>query len=272
MKKLSTIIVDDEPLALSLMRSYLQKHEQIEIVAECQNGKQAIEKALDLQPDLMFLDIQMPGLSGFDVIRGLQADIMPMVVFVTAYDRYALDAFDVHAVDYLLKPLDEEQLSRALDRSLQRRQSGHNSADDKAKLVGAIRTSEEGTATDSEDAPISEAASHDQKIVIKDRNLITLLEQSEIDWIDAAGDYMCVQAGGTTHIMRCTMKNLLTQLNPEIFKRVHRSTVVNLERIERIIPLPKGEYFIELGASGERIKVSRNFRGVILQYLSEQGG
>ncbi|MFT6048116.1 MAG: two-component system LytT family response regulator, partial [Arenicella sp.] len=138
MKTIKTIIVDDEPLALSLLRAYLNKHANIEVVAECQNGRQAIDKTNQLQPDLMFLDIQMPGLTGFDVIQNLQADTMPLVVFITAYDQYALKAFDVYAVDYLLKPLDQDHLDRAIKRCRDRLELV-GSANNKSEIIEALR-------------------------------------------------------------------------------------------------------------------------------------
>jgi len=279
MNKIRTIIVDDEPLALDLLRIYLNQHPEIEIVAECANGKEAIARATELQPDLMFLDIQMPGLSGFDVIKGLQADMMPLVVFVTAYEQFALSAFDVNAVDYTLKPLDDKSLGRAVNRCKDRLAAAKENNSFKSGMIQAIdqidqREKQEFKATSSP-SPNSQRATPQQpspypKIVIKDRSSIALVDQTDIDWIDAAGDYMCVHVDGVTHIMRSTLKSLLAQLNPDIFKRVHRSTIVNLNRIERIIPHTKGECFVVL-AQDERLKVSRNYRSVIKNLIEELG-
>jgi two-component system LytT family response regulator len=271
-----TIIVDDEPLALNLLQTYLKKHPGIEVVAECQNGRQAIAKTNELQPDLMFLDIQMPGLTGFDVIQNLQADIMPLIVFVTAYDQYALAAFDVSAVDYLLKPLSESQLDRAIHRCRDRlKVDGPRSS--KSQIIDAIRK----IGTENIASSFSgmnklnntknqnpESQSEFPKIVVKDRDVINLIDQHDIDWVDAAGDYMCIHVAGETLIMRSTLKALLTQLNSTIFQRVHRSTIVNLSRVEKIIPCGKGEYFLELG-NQEQIKVSRNFKTAIKQLIAK---
>jgi two-component system LytT family response regulator len=275
-----TIIVDDEPLALSLLRTYLNKSASIEIVAECQNGRQAIAKTNELQPELMFLDIQMPGLSGFDVIQNLQADIMPLVVFVTAYDQYALAAFDVSAVDYLLKPLSETQLERAILRCRERL-GVEGSANNKSQIIDAIRKigSERVTSSfagvgagtgESKNAQSHDAKSQNEfpKIVVRDRDVINLIDQQDISWVDAAGDYMCIHVAGETHIMRSTLKALLAQLNPTIFQRIHRSTIVNLTRVEKIIPCGKGEYFLELG-NEEQIKVSRNFKTAIKELIAK---
>ena len=275
MNTIRTIIVDDEPLALNLLRTYLNQHADIEIIAECQNGRQAIAKTSELQPDLMFLDIQMPGLSGFDVIQNLQADITPLVVFVTAYDQYALAAFDVSAVDYLLKPLSETQLDRAILRCRERLGLA-GSASNKSQIIEAIRkigsenvASSFSRASNSNSEQNHHAINQDEfpKIVVKDRDVINLIDQHDIDWVDAAGDYMCIHVAGETLIMRSTLKALLAQLNTTLFQRVHRSTIVNLTRVEKIIPCGKGEYFLHLG-NEEQIKVSRNFKAAIKELIA----
>jgi two-component system LytT family response regulator len=271
MTKLRTIVVDDEPLALRLMVSFLKNSPELDIVAECVNGREAVTAVLDLAPDLMFLDIRMPGLNGFEVIKRIQPELLPMVVFCTAYERYALDAFDVHAVDYVVKPMDEERCRLAVNRALARHQEHKGSEHEKAQLIGAIDAVTKKVA---QRAPLrkpgkqaSEPAVAERKIAIKDRDSIKLIKERSVGWIDAAGDYMCVHAEGETHILRCTMKQLLAELDPDVFKRVHRSTIVNLNCIEQVIPHTKGEYFLLL-EGGERVKVSRNFRGSIKSYLS----
>ncbi len=275
MKAIQTVIVDDEPLALNLLRSYLSKNADINIIAECPNGRQAIAAVNEHQPDLMFLDIQMPNLTGFDVIHALQSDVTPLIVFITAYDQYALEAFDVCAVDYLLKPLDVDQLDRAINRCRERlaqQQSSGNKSDiikalrkiGAKDLASSIINSEE--VPNSTNRELTEAEQY-PKIIIKDRDVINLIDQSSIDWIDAAGDYMCIHSQGQTHIMRTTLKALLEKLNPLLFQRVHRSTIVNLSRIKKVIPCTKGEYFLELG-NDQRIKVSRNFKSAIKELIS----
>lgn len=271
MSKLRTIIVDDEPLALSLLRAKLGKIDQVEIVGECKNGREAISAIIELAPDLLFLDIQMPGLDGFDVIKNLQADVVPLVVFTTAFEQYALDAFDVHAVDYILKPIDAERISRAVQRAVARIESDEERVD-KPKIIHAIgdiseriKASEESEGEDLIGKPNDLI---DKKIVIKDRDEITLLKQSSIEWVDAAGDYCCLHAEGETHIKRTTLKQLLDELDPDVFKRVHRSTIVNLNYIEKVIPHTKGEFFLLFGEF-EKVKVSRNYRDVIKSFLGK---
>jgi two-component system LytT family response regulator len=270
MVKLRTIVVDDEPLARKLMLSYLAEFSEIEVLEECTNGREAVAAVLALEPDLMFLDIRMPGLNGFEVIKKIQPEILPMVIFCTAYERYALDAFDVHAVDYIVKPLDEQRLHLAIKRALARYQEEVHSGEDKAFLLGAIdeitNNVEERVGLSEKMKNVSLTSDSERKITIKDRDSIKLIRMDSIAWVDAAGDYMCVHAEGETHIMRCTMTQLLKELDANIFKRVHRSTIVNLNCIEEVIPHTKGEYFLQID-NGERIKVSRNYRDTIRSFL-----
>jgi len=306
MTQLTCIIVDDEPLGLRLLRSKLQKHSDLNIIAECKNGKEAIAATTALTPDLLFLDIQMPGIDGFGVIKKIQADIMPLVIFVTAFEQYALHAFDIHAVDYILKPIDQTHIERAIIRAkarlaqesqLNQDQSTAQLAN-KSRLINALdsigdhqhqqnrqdNSELNSNNIESNDADInntindfSHQANHsqldnvasiplDKKIIIKDRDGLTLLKQPDIEWIDAAGDYTCLHAAGVTHIKRCTLKDLLNDLDPNMFKRVHRSTIVNLNYIKKVIPHTKGEYFLQLGEF-DQIKVSRNYKDAIKDYL-----
>ena len=271
MRKLRTIIVDDEPLARRLMRSMLGDFDNVELVAECRNGREAIAAVQGLTPDLLLLDIKMPGMSGFDVVRELQADIMPMVIFCTAYQRYAVDAFDLHAVDYLLKPVDEGRLQRAVARAWQRAEPDEE-LQNKSPLIGAIdeiahKVAGRGVAGGGSRLA-EDSLSDSRKLAIKDHDSTILICIDDIDWVDAAGDYMCIHVGGETHIMRSTLKHLMSRLDPEKFKRIHRSTVANLERIVKATPLQKGEYTLDLDC-GEKLKVSRNYRQEIKIFLDE---
>jgi two-component system LytT family response regulator len=270
MAKLKTIVVDDEMLARKLMLSCLQEFPEIEVLAECTNGREAVTAVLELEPDLMFLDIRMPGLNGFEVIKKIQPELLPMVIFCTAYESYALKAFDIHAVDYIVKPLDDRRLRLAVKRALARYHEGLHSVENKALLLGAIGAITSDTIDHLPESKktkkVSSLADPVRKITIKDRDSIKLIKIDNIAWVDAAGDYMCVHAEGETHIMRCTMKSLLEELNDPAFKRVHRSTIVNLNCIQEVIPHTKGEYFLQL-ENGGKIKVSRNYRTVIKTFL-----
>lgn len=269
---LRVIIVDDEPLARRLLRAMLDDIPGVEIIAECANGRQAVSKTRELEPDLLILDIKMPGMSGFDVIKALQSDLMPSVIFCTAYQRYALDAFDLHAVDYLLKPVDERRVRRAVERAMQRLGDSGGDGDRKTPLVGAIddiaRRVVGQVSARSYGGELREDAGHEQKLAIKSHDGTVLVEIADIDWVDAAGDYMCIHIKGETHILRSTLKNLMLRLDPDKFKRVHRSTVVNLDRIVKVAPLKKGEYLLDLGHD-ERLKVSRNYRDAIKAFLDD---
>ncbi len=261
-EKLNTIIVDDEPLARRLLKATLLELPCIDIIAECKNGREALEAAVQMSPDLMFLDIQMPGLSGIEVVNSLQADLMPMVIFTTAYDKYAIDAFRLHAVDYLLKPLEEDLVQQAVDRALQRKNRDEGPAARKQKLVAALDDVDKEAGQQHRSSNIE-----NKKLAIKDGREIDMVEFDKIDWIDAAGDLMCIHSSGKTFLMRSTMKNLMTQLNPNQFKRIHRSTIINLDRIEKIVPHIKGEFFVYLDCA-EKLKVSRGYKEVINEFLA----
>lgn len=270
MLRLKTIVVDDEPLAQKLLLSFLEELPEIEILETCKNGREAITAVLEQAPDLMFLDIKMPGLNGFDVIRKIQPELLPMVIFCTAFERYALDAFDVHAVDYVVKPIGRERIHLAVRRAMERYQAGQHMGENKPPLIGAIDAIRSNAArrgpVQRRAEQASPGAEKEKKIAIKESDAIKLVKIDDIAWVDAAGDYMCVHAEGETYIMRCTMKRLLEELDSDAFKRVHRSTIVNFNCIEQVIPHTKGEYFLLL-ENGEKIKVSRNYRSVVKTFL-----
>lgn len=259
MEKLRTLIVDDEALARRGLCLRLQGITDVEIVGECANGRQALKAIQELDPDLIFLDIQMPGINGFEVVKNLQQDHMPAVVFVTAFDQYAIKAFDVFALDYILKPADEAHLSRALDRA-RRHRAEKQTLSDKHKLLAAIGALTGKTPAELDDwLDQANNTPYPDKIAIKDGDVITLLPVAEIAWIDAAGDYMCVHAGDAVHIMRTTMKALETRLDPARFQRIHRSTIVNVKCVRSISPHMNGEYHLLL-EGGMRLKMSRNYK------------
>jgi len=265
MSKLKTIIVDDEPLALDLLRSILGAIEGVEIVGECSNGRDAIAAASSLHPDLIFLDIQMPGVNGFEVVKAMQSDAMPMVIFATAFNQFAIDAFDMHAVDYVLKPLDPERVERAVQRALERFSVQDEDAGHKVPLIGAIneitkRLDKEPETNDSLAEELPEGIK--RKLLIRDSGVVKVVPFDHIDWVDAAGDYMCVHALGETHIVRSTLRELLEKLDEKMFIRIHRSTVVNIERVASITRLQKGGSLLHL-ADGNSLRVSRNYREAI---------
>lgn len=266
------ILVDDEELARRGIQIRLQNHRDIVVVAECGNGREALEAIDREKPDLMFLDIQMPGMSGFDVLARIPHESMPMTVFVTAYDRYALDAFEAQALDYLLKPINDSRFVQALDRV--RAHSAQQSAvAQREKLVQLLAATQGSGALDPEvireHLHTALVKRYPQVLPIRDESGTIRLDVRTIDWIDAAGDYMCVHADGRTYVLRETMKSLEAILDPDVFQRVHRSTIVNVNRVRRLRPHTNGEYFLSL-ENGQEIKLSRSYRDRVDQLLQRR--
>lgn len=263
---LRAIIVDDEELARKGMEMRLQKFEQVQVLRSCANAKEAIAAVAELEPDILFLDIQMPGMSGFEMVQEIQADILPMIIFVTAYDAFALDAFKVHAIDYLLKPVEDERLAEAIDKAIEQK-AQQSAVNEKQRLMNLLMSmtgkSPQAIGELLEDDTADE---HADRLAIKDGSSITFVPVRDIDWVDAAGDYMCVHANGETHIMRTTMKELEAKLNPSIFQRVHRSTIVNLERVEKVSSHINGEFHLTLSC-GSSLKMSRSYKEKIKHFF-----
>jgi two-component system LytT family response regulator len=261
-----TILVDDEPLAIQGLRLRLEKHDDVEIVETCSNGREAIRAIKTHKPDLAFLDIQMPGFDGFSVIQGLMEVEPPLFVFVTAYSDHALRAFEAQAVDYLMKPVEEDRLADTLDR-VRLRLSEKRSAEEAGKLkevlaeVAPEAADQVGTL---EEAPTSNR--YEKLINIKDRGQIFRVDVDSIEKIDAAGDYMCIYTGDNTLILRETMKDLERRLDPRRFQRVHRSCIVNLDQVRQVKPHTNGECFLVL-ESGSQVKVSRSYRDVVARFV-----
>jgi two-component system LytT family response regulator len=269
--KIRTLIVDDEPLARKGLSLRLADFENIELVGECKNGVDAVALIPQLRPDLVFLDIQMPGLNGFQVIHKLQElnQIIPIIVFVTAFDSYAIKAFDIHALDYILKPLDSQRLAAAVEK-VEHYISLKTEGDNSQKLVRLVA---DFTGDDCEDilrklASGESISNHSfpDILAIKDGSEITRVNISEIQWIDAAGDYMCVHTSNQTHIMRKTMKELDQQLDPRKFVRVHRSAIVNINYVQKLISHISGEYHLIL-SNGSELKVSRSHRDKVKEMI-----
>jgi len=263
---LNTLIVDDEALARRGLKHRLQHHRDIHIIGEARNGRQALIMIRQHHPDLVFLDIQMPGLNGFDVLRELDPAELPSIVFVTAFDEFAIKAFEANAVDYILKPIEGERLDEALDR-VRERQSARRAKKDRASLLNLVSqiTGEAITSVD-EIRGKSLAKKPAARLAIKDAGKTTWVQQEDIEWIDAAGDYMCVHVGGQTHIMRKTMKELEEELDSELLQRVHRSAIVNVKQVIEMQSHINGEYFLTL-KSGHTLKLSRTYKEK-LKYFS----
>jgi two-component system LytT family response regulator len=267
-KKIRTIIVDDEYLARRGLLLRLKKIPDIEIVAQCENGFQALNAISQHQPDLVFLDIQMPGIDGFGVIQQIQADAMPLIVFVTAFDQYAIDAFNVHAVDYVLKPLETKRLKKTVERVRQQLWQSAESSQKKRLMDLIVNLTGEPPTKVLEMLASGDITktSYPEKITIKDHSESTLICTKNIAWVEAARDYMCIHSNKGLHILRSTMNDLEAKLDPKMFQRIHRSTIVNLEMIEKVCSHINGEYFLEL-KDGSRLKMSRTYRDKIKHVL-----
>ena len=240
------LIVDDEPLARERIRTLLQEEPGFEVVGEAGDGTTGAESILALQPDLVFLDVQMPGADGFDVIEAVGIDKMPFVVFVTAYDRYALRAFDVHALDYLLKPFDRERFREALARARAQIERNSNSGDIERRLAAIVQD-------------LRPAKARTDRFVVKSGGRIFFVRTAEIDWIEAAGNYVKLHVGNDSHLIRETMNAVETKLSPETFVRIHRCHIVNIEQVRELQPWFNGEYVVFL-KNGTRLTLSRGYR------------
>ncbi|RYD15038.1 MAG: response regulator transcription factor [Lysobacteraceae bacterium] len=257
--RIRTLIVDDEPLARRGLSLRLARHPDIDVVGEAGNGREAFFAVSEHQPALMFLDVQMPGVDGFELLRAIPASQMPLTVFVTAYDQYALRAFEASAIDYLLKPIEDARLDAALERA--RRELGARDAQDHCarllRLLGDVSGKPDLTLEQALDG--STAATGDERLSIKDAGRILRVPLDEILWIDAAGDYMCVHTPTDTHVLRATMRELEGRLDARRFQRIHRSTIVNVSRVKELRSHLNGEYFLILD-SGQQLKLSRSYK------------
>ena len=242
--KIRTLIVDDMPLARELIKESLASETDFEIIGECEDGGDAINAIKTLKPDLVFLDVQMPGLGGFGVIKKIGIEQMPVVVFVTAYDEFAIKAFEVSALDYLLKPFEEEQLIRAVKRAkreVQKRQA--NDLNDHLRQLLAT---------------VKPEAKYLKRLIVKSGTQTVLVQAEDIDWIGAAGNYLELHVGRETHLVRERISRMEQKLDPEKFARIHRSTIVNLDRVKTLKHLFNGDHLAIL-RDDTKLNMSRTF-------------
>jgi two-component system LytT family response regulator len=252
--RIRALIVDDEPLARERIRELLRGEHEIELIGECSSGDEAISAIHTQKPDLLFLDVQMPELDGFDVLKAIDPERMPVVIFVTAYDQYALRAFDVYALDYLLKPFDRERFQRAVQRAKDYVQRERNN--DLNHLLHAL---------------VKELKSGEpslERLPIKAAGRVFFLRTGDIDWLEAAGNYVRLHVGKESHLLRETISGIEAKLDSKQFLRIHRSTIVNIERIKELQPLFHGEYVVIL-RDGTRLTLSRGHREKLSLLLRE---
>lgn len=250
--KINALIIDDEPPARSVIRKMLTEDTEIEVVGECSNGIEAFETIRRLSPDLLFLDIEMPEMDGFALLESFDEGKHPAVIFVTAYNQYAVRAFDVSAVDYLLKPFDHERLARALERAKinLREKSDEERSEKVLELLRQLNAKDENL----------------DRFVIKKNGRVLLVPGADIDWVEASGNYVLLHVGREKHLIRETMKGIEKRLDPQKFLRIHRSTIVNIDCVKELQVHFNGEHLVVL-KTGEELILSRRYREKLSQKL-----
>jgi len=260
-----TILVDDEKLAIQGLQLRLEPFADIEIIATCSNGREAIRAIKTEKPDLVFLDIQMPGFDGFSVVKGVMDVDPPLFIFVTAYSEHALKAFEANAVDYLMKPVEEDRLADAIERT-RTRLSQRKGQEEIEKLKNVLAEVAPDAINQMPDEDALADSRYEKMLNVKDRGQIFRVDVDTIEHIEAAGDYMVISTGENSLVLRETMKDLERRLDPRVFQRVHRSTIVNLNQVRQVKPHTNGECFLVLG-SGSEVKVSRSYRDVVARFV-----
>ncbi|MEO1051213.1 MAG: LytTR family DNA-binding domain-containing protein [Bacteroidota bacterium] len=252
---INAIIIDDEPLARDVIKTYLTHESDVMIMAECGNGNDALTAIQEHQPDLIFLDIQMPDLDGFGVLKGLDKTKIPQIIFTTAYDQYALSAFEVSAIDYLLKPFDQDRFKDALEKARKylNMAQQENLNQNLNKLVQAYETSRQ--------------KSEKSKLPVKEKDKVIFIDTHAIDWIEASGDYICIHYQGRKALHSDSMNGIMNKLDPLEFLRIHRSTIVNRNKIASMEPYFNGEYHLEL-TNGTKLKSGRSYKEAVKALLT----
>lgn len=270
MHALRTLIVDDERLARVGLRRQLEALEGADVVGECAGGEEAVRAIEELEPDLVLLDIQMPGMGGFDVVRRVGPAAMPPVVFVTAYDEFALEAFEVDAVDYVLKPIDPDRFRSALTRARRRIRKGSR-ADLEQRLRRVLERLEMGEgglgSASRAGGPGAASGAPFRRLTVRKSGRVVLLDVAEVDWVESAGNYVRLHVGGEAYLLRRTTKELERELDPGAFLRIHRSIIVNMERVSHLERAPGDRYTFVL-EDGTRLDSSRRRRTAIEAFLN----
>jgi two-component system LytT family response regulator len=250
------VVVDDEPPSRTTLRLLLARSQEFALIAECAHGEEAVTAVRTQSPDVLMLDVQMPGMDGFDVLRTIGPAAVPAVVFVTAYDRYALQAFETHALDYLLKPFSDERFATVLERVRTRLQERSQAA--AGRRLAALLTAR---------APLAGAG----QLVVREGGKMLVIPYDDIVWIEAEDYYVCVHAGGQRTLVRMPLKTIAESLDRDRFVRVHRSAIVNLSHVRRVEPVASGDQRLVL-RDGTQVRVSRNYRPALEAHLKQSGG
>lgn len=252
------VIADDERLARQKLRMLLEAEPQLTVVSECQDGRQTVLAINSFHPDLLLLDIQMPDFDGFQVLHEIPAREMPVVIFTSAYDQYAIRAFEAHALDYLLKPFDQERLHQAIERARAELQKS-DKREITHRLLELLSEMKSGVVSAAPPLP-------QNRLVIKAKGRVIFLNLDEIDWIEAAANYVRLSVGKESYLLRETISRTSERLNPNEFIRIHRSVIVNVRKIKELIPVNSGEYIVVL-KSGKELSCSRGYRALLQRVI-----
>ena len=252
-RKITALVVDDEALARKFVRRMLERHPLVEIVGECRNGKETVAAITEKKPDLVFLDVQMPEMDGFMTLETLGAEALPQVVFVTAYEQYAIRAFESAALDYLLKPFDQPRFDKSMSRVYEKFADRKQARTEQKQIAALLET-------------VAEKPNFLERLVVKTGGRIIFLKTSEIDWIQADDQYAHLHTGNKSHLVRQTLGALEAQLDPRKFIRIHRSAIVNVERIKELQPMFTGEHTVVL-ENGTKLTLSRSYKNKLFEIL-----
>ena len=252
-EKITALIVDDEPLARKFIRRMLEKHSSVEIVAECGNGREAVTSILEVKPRLVFLDVQMPEMDGFTTLEILGAECLPQIIFVTAYEQYAIRAFEIHALDYLLKPFDQPRFDKALNRVFEKSADRRQTQTEQRQIAALLEN-------------VARKPHYLERLVVKTGGRIIFLKTTEIVWIQADDKYAHLHTSGKSHLVRQTLGALEAQLDPQKFVRIHRSAIVNIERIKELQTMFTGDHTVVL-ENGTKLTLSRSYKNKLFEFL-----
>jgi two-component system, LytTR family, response regulator len=256
-QEIKTMLIDDEPLARESLKIFLSEFEGFHVIGECSNGLQAIDAINKEKPDLVFLDVQMPEVNGFEVLSEIEPPIHPVVIFATAYEKYALQAFEANAIDYLLKPFDKHRFREAIQKAMRYIQG--NTGESLGQIRELLKTYNQLRSAEGQ---------YKTRILVKEKKKYFLVDLDDIYFFEASGDYVVVHKQKNTHLINDSMNNIESKLDPQQFMRIHRSTIINIRYIDNLEPYFNGEFHITM-KNGEKLKLSRNYRDKVKSILND---